>query len=164
VFSQPSTPESRQAAIEGFLALARSRLHPLGVFVSADTFGWTVFRDDEMGIGQRLEDLARHLDYVSPMVYPSTWGPGSRGLPYPPSAPREIVEASVKSGVDRLREMPTVKLRAWLQDFDDYGSKKVKYKTAEVRAQIDASTDAGGYGWLLWDPTAIYTDTALKGP
>lgn len=163
VYSQQSTDENRQAALEGFLALARARLRPLGVFISADTFGWTLIRQDDMGIGQHIEAMAQYLDYLSPMVYPSTWGPGSLDVPYPPAAPGDIVQKSVGFGVERLKPIPTIKVRAWLQDFDDYGPRKLSYNAPEVRAQIDAATAAGSYGWLLWNSVSLYTGEALGG-
>jgi hypothetical protein len=49
------------------------------------------------------------------------------------------------------------KLRPWLQDFD-YGG---DYDAADVRAQIQATYDAGLTSWLLWDPGNIYTRDAL---
>ncbi|MDO8688398.1 MAG: putative glycoside hydrolase, partial [Dehalococcoidia bacterium] len=51
VFSQPSTQETRQSAIQGFLAKARQALKPMGVKLGIDTFGYTAWRDDDMGIG-----------------------------------------------------------------------------------------------------------------
>ncbi len=51
------------------------------------------------------------------------------------------------------------KIRPWLQDFD-YGG---DYDVAEVRAQIQATYDAGLNSWMLWAPSNRYTKGALKG-
>ena len=74
----------------------------------------------------------------------------------------EIVQSSVQAGVDRLKGIPTAPLRPWLQDFDDYGTRKLPYGATQVRAQIDAATVADSYGWLLWDPTGVYSDGGLE--
>jgi hypothetical protein len=50
------------------------------------------------------------------------------------------------------------KLRTWIQDFD-YGG---DYDAADVRAEIQASYDAGVNSWMLWAPSNIYTRAALK--
>ncbi len=50
------------------------------------------------------------------------------------------------------------KLRPWLQDFD-YGG---DYDVAEVRAQIQATYDAGLTSWMLWSPSNRYTRGALE--
>ena len=51
------------------------------------------------------------------------------------------------------------RLRTWIQDFD-YGG---DYDATDVRAQIQASYDAGVNSWMIWAPSNIYTKDALKG-
>ena len=162
VFSQPSTQETRQSAIQGFLAKARQALRPLGVKLGIDTFGYTAWRDDDMGIGQRLEDLAPLVDVICPMVYPSTFGSGIPDYTYAVAYPYEIVYYSLNRALDRVG--PTgVEIRPWLQDFPDYAFDRRKYTAADVLAQMHATYDAGATGWMLWDPRVQYTRAAL-GP
>jgi len=56
------------------------------------------------------------------------------------------------------------KIRPWLQDFDLRADSKrgIHYDAEKVRAQIKASEDANSAGWLLWNPSNIYTKEALK--
>ncbi|HEX2405428.1 MAG TPA: putative glycoside hydrolase, partial [Acidimicrobiia bacterium] len=65
------TEEERTAVIEGFLREARKRVNAAGCAVSADVFAIVVSASNDQGIGQRPEELTRHLDAFSPMVYPS---------------------------------------------------------------------------------------------
>ena len=51
-----------------------------------------------------------------------------------------------------------LKLRPWLQDFD-YGG---DYDVEEVRAQIQATYDAGLTSWMLWSPSNRYTRGAFE--
>jgi hypothetical protein len=63
----------------------------------------------------------------------------------------------VPSGLYTKEAYDPLKLRPWLQDFDyggDYGPK-------EVRAQIQATYDAGLTSWYLWAPSNRYTKDAL---
>jgi hypothetical protein len=46
-------------------------MKPVDVLTSADIFGLTTMVDDDMNIGQRIEDVADYVDFVYPMIYPS---------------------------------------------------------------------------------------------
>lgn len=160
VFSQPSTQDTRQAAVQGFLTQARQALKPLGVKLAIDTFGYTTWREDDMGIGQRLEDLASVVDVISPMLYPSTFADGIPGYSYAVAHPYEIVNQSLNKALDRVGSTG-VEIRPWLQDFPDYAFDRRAYTAADVIAQKRATYDAGATGWMLWDPRVKYTRDAL---
>jgi hypothetical protein len=134
------------------------------IYVSLDTFGWTAWEQaDEnmrMSIGQRLTELAKYVDYISPMVYPSTFDPGDLGYKMPAANPYEVVYRSSASAAKRIANLPC-KIRPWIQDFDGYGSSAgVAYGAPQVAAQIKAAEDAKAAGWLIWDPTGTYTQGA----
>lgn len=149
-YGQPLTQESREGAIEGFLAESRRRLLPLGVRQSADVFGFTMLVNDDLGIGQNFANLAAYVDYLSPMTYPSHYSEGQFGLPgHPNDFPYEVVDISLGAGV-ALLDGNGLAIRPWLQDFDLVGMSS--YGPAEVRAQIQAANDNGTSGWMLWDP------------
>jgi hypothetical protein len=70
-----------------------------------------------------------------------------------PAYPYEIVFYSVREAVERLQGMQ-VKVRPWLQYFDDYPwASGRSYDAPQVEAQIRAGDEAGGVGYMLWDPT-----------
>lgn len=153
-FGVELTQARRQAAVEGFLAQSREALLPSGARQSADVFGFTMVVDDDLGIGQNFARLAEHLDYLSPMVYPSHYSDGQFGLPgHPNDFPYEIVDISLRGGIERLDGNP-LQIRPWLQDFDLYGM--TPYTSLQVRAQIQAADDLGTSGWMLWDPQNRY--------
>jgi hypothetical protein len=160
-YSKPVTQQSRLATISGFLARARRELGPLGVFVAADTFGYTAFNANDTDIGQRVEELAPHLDFICPMVYPSGYHLGVPGYRNPVTHPYEVVYESVRAIRRRSGSHP-VRVRPWLQDFKDYAFDRRIFGPAEVRAQIKGSDDAGGAGWMLWNPRNRYTGAALE--
>jgi hypothetical protein len=162
-YAESMTEENRVAAVTGFLKRAEARLRPYGVAISADTFGLTTVALDDTGIGQDITSLGPYIDYYSPMVYPSTWAEGSLGIAYPPAEPYTIVFDSVRSAVQRLANVPTVKVRPWLQAFDDYDRRQLNYTPDRINTQKDAATRAGGTGWMLWDPGARYAAGAI-GP
>ncbi|HVM69859.1 MAG TPA: putative glycoside hydrolase [Gaiellaceae bacterium] len=140
--------------IAEFVHYAAQRLRPLGVRVSADVFGLAATRD--LGIGQIPRRLAKHLDALYPMVYPSHYGPGEFGLADPNAAPGETVAYSLSHFRRELRGTDA-KLIPWLQDF----SHGRTYGLDEVREQIQAARKLGARGYLLWNPVGVYTPGAL---
>ncbi|MGH7418304.1 MAG: putative glycoside hydrolase, partial [Candidatus Rokuibacteriota bacterium] len=164
-YSRPVTRETRLRAVGGFLGRARQELGAMGVFVAADIFGYTAFNDSDTDIGQRVENLAQHLDYICPMVYPSGYHLGIPGYRNPVLFPYQVVHESVRLIRRRSGSQP-VRVRPWLQDFRDYAFDKRFFGVEEIRAQIRGADDAGGVGWMLWNPRNEYTAAALraKGP
>jgi len=159
-YSQPNNAQTRLPAIAGFLAKARRELGPTGVFLAADVFGYTAFNENDTDIGQRVEELARHLDYICPMVYPSGYHRGIPGVRNPVAQPYEIVKESVR--LTRKRSAPgTVQVRPWLQDFRDYAFDRRIFGVNEIRAQIRGARDGGAVGFMLWNPKNDYTGGAL---
>ena len=79
--------------IARFVALCVERLQPLGVRVSVDVFGLSATHD--LGIGQVPGRLAKYVDAVYPMVYPSHYSSGEFNLPDPSSSPGETVAFSL---------------------------------------------------------------------
>jgi len=140
--------------IAQFVHYAAQRLKPLGVRVSADVFGLAATRD--LGIGQVPRRLAKYVDAIYPMVYPSHYGSGEYGLDDPNATPGDTVAFSLTHFRRELRG-GKAELIPWLQDFS-YGR---DYGLADVREQIDAARQLGARGYLLWNPLGVYTPGAL---
>jgi len=76
--------------------------------------------------------------------------------------PYVIVYESMLRVIPKVKAAnPNIIVRPWIQDFPDYGFDRRIYTPDEVRAQMFASYDSGGGGWLLWDPRIKYTPEAL---
>ncbi|MBA2462079.1 MAG: polysaccharide deacetylase family protein, partial [Actinobacteria bacterium] len=145
------TPER---AMADFLAQSRVALAPYDVLVGASVFGVAATRPTE--VAQDIPAMARQVDYIAPMLYPSHWGPGEYGVDDPNGSPYEIVKRSSRDFVKQVRGAGA-RVVNWLQDFS-YGR---DYGPDEVRAQIRASRDAGVDEFLLWDAAVNYTADAL---
>ena len=152
----------RVAAINRFAREAGEALHLAGLAVSFDTFGVVSTAGDDQGIGQSVAGIAPHLDYVSPMVYPSGWSPGSFGFSYPPAHPGPVVQFNVEATVHLTTGSGSALVRPWLQDFHDYQARGLFYGADYVHAQIEATASAGGIGFMLWDPSLNYQLAALE--
>lgn len=145
-----------------------------GIPISADLFGLTMWaHDSDLNIGQKLDNAARHFDFVSPMVYPSHYPTGFEGFANPADHPYEVVhdnlvKAQPVFGALRQEDLalrqknPALSLkiagvRPWLQDFD-LGA---VYSPDMVKAQMKASVDGGASGWIFWNARNIYTESAF---
>ena len=160
-YARPNTRQTRLPAVAGFLARARRELGAMGAFVAADVFGYTAFNENDTDIGQRIEELAPHVDYFSPMLYPSGYHRGIPGYRNPVEHPYQVVHESVRLIRQRAGHA-TVRVRPWLQDFRDYAFDRRPFGVAEIRAQIQGALDAGAAGWMLWNPRNEYTAAALR--
>lgn len=142
--------------------------------LSADLFGYSAVAINDMGIGQILEDSFDYFDYISLMVYPSHYTDGFQGYPNPAEYPYEVIKYSMDEALKRQTEYYNkleetkgmkisnrAKFRPWLQDFDmgaDYNEEMVK---AEIKATAD-SLGEDFNGFMLWNPSNIYTTGAVK--
>jgi len=150
-YIEESTLESRCKTIREFCARLRHELGSYGVILSADLFGLTAWVDPEkdMGIGQRVIDIAPYMDYLSPMLYPATFSSGNLGYENPLLYPYEIV---YRSCVELAKRTKT-RVRPWLQHYSRSG---VEYGTEELRSEKQAAEDAKANGWMFWNAAGRY--------
>jgi hypothetical protein len=160
-YEMPWTEQNRTAAIDGFLNEARRTLTPFNVFLAVDIFGYVCWNPDDTKIGQKLEHMAAIVDYVSPMLYPSSFQFGIPGYRNPVEHPYEIVRLSLEQARRRTK-LPPAHFRPWLQAFRDYAFGGRPFAAGEVRSQINAAEDFGAGGWMLWNPRNQYSAVGLK--
>ncbi|MCX5909403.1 MAG: putative glycoside hydrolase [Deltaproteobacteria bacterium] len=160
-FSMPNTEENRVKAVTGFLMEAKNKLMPYNVFLAADIFGYVCWNYNDTNIGQKLEALVSHVDYLSPMLYPSGFQFGIPGYRKPIANPYEIVYLSLKKAQERT-QVPSTRFRPWLQAFRDYAFDRRIFNGKEIRDQINASSKFGSQGWMLWNPGNKYSSHGLR--
>ncbi len=178
-----SEGKSKPEKLEEFFNYLRDQLDSTGAILSVDLFGMTTTNTDDLNIGQVLERALPYFDYVAPMIYPSHYPRGFNNWSNPNEHIYEVIKLALDSAAARTTASTTPvaaaaharmgtttpaiyakpvydknKIRPWLQDFD-YGG---NYGPAEVRAQIQATYDAGLTSWMLWAPSNRYTREALE--
>lgn len=131
--------------------------------ISADLFGLTTASDNDMGIGQRIESGLINFDFVAPMIYPSHYGSGWKGMANPDTQPYDtirltMIEANKKikalsSDTDESVDVYNAKMRPWIQDF----SIGTNYGINEVNAQIRALRELNINSYLIWNASNVYT-------
>ncbi len=163
--------KERRDYIEGFTEYIRS-IVPSDTILSADIFGWPLIATRDSGeIGQTVESIGWHLDYVSPMVYPSHFDKKSQtinGINFtkPDLKPYEVVYNTLLVGKKRIDSVEgyNLKCRPYLQGFTAsyLGSEYfTTYGVEEYRAQIKAVYDAGYEEWIFWNARNEYVEEAF---
>lgn len=162
-----SSPQATKAEmLESFFAYLHAKLEKTGVKTSVDLFGMTTTVENDMNIGQLLESALPYFDYIAPMVYPSHYPSTWNGFENPAAHPYEVVKIAMSRGVEReqlwliennMSTSTLSKFRPWLQDFNLGAT----YDADKVRAQIQATYDAGLTSWALWNAGNKYTKDAL---
>lgn len=142
----------KRQVIKEFFRYLDEELKPLDVVVSADIFGLTTVTEDDLNIGQKIEDLAPYVDYLCPMMYPSHYPAGYLGFGNPAEHPYKVVYDSCMRGLDKIKGQ-RAKLRPWIQDFD-LGA---RYDRHMIFEQIQALRDAGAFGFCAWNARNVYT-------
>lgn len=185
IFPSWNKLEEKHLVIRDFFKYLRQQL-PHEV-LSVDLFGFVTVRNDDLGIGQKIEDALPYVDYVCPMAYPSLYDPGFLGYKNPAQYPYEVVRYSMEGGLARLIALVngtttpangyTVSSSPATPSIDGSllekmaGYAKLRpwlqafdlhalYTTAMVEKEIQATKDALGpayAGYLLWDPTNNYS-------
>lgn len=148
--------EPVSTTIAHFLKYASSQLKPLGVRVSADVFGLAA--TNELGVGQSPKLMARYVDALSPMVYPSHFGPGQFGLADPQAAPGTTVGYALSDFSDATRGSKA-ELVPWIQDFSLGGR---NFTLSDIEDEILAVRSSGARGFLIWNASGEYTPGTLQ--
>lgn len=152
--------------ITTFLERGSDQIHAAGGLVAADLFGLVTydFSWNGQSTGQVIEEIADHVDVISPMVYPSHYGPGNYGLlPHPIEYPYETVWNAMQEAQMRTQDLRAV-IRPWLEDFPAPWM-GYDHNPGRVSDQMRATYENGIDGWMLWNAANRYSEAALaSGP
>lgn len=146
---------TKSAALAEFLQIANRRLDKLGVRTTADIFGLVTTVNGALEIGQAWEPLAKSVDVLLPMTYPSHYPRGSLGVARPNAEPYKIQYAAILRAKQRNDAIGIKgeRVRPWIQAFT---LGPPPYGPAEIEAQKKGIYDAGYDGWILWHPGSRY--------
>lgn len=152
--------------ITEFTEYAYEQLAPQGVYVAADVFGTVIDNEtDQAIVGQDYAQMAQHLDYICPMVYPSHYHNGAYGITVPDAEPYRTIYAAASASVQALSVLPEdnrAGVRMWLQSFTaGWVNGHIGYGPEQIRAQIKGAYDAGYDEWILWNAAVNYQPEAF---
>ena len=144
---------SRTDVINDFLKKAREVADDNNIQLSVDVFGGIVWGDvDWRIVGQNPYEIAKYVDAIYPMTYPSHVSPGYYGHNNPWGAPYGFVYNSIQRFVEKAEG--NAEIRTWIQGFP---LKISRFGTWFMKDQIKASFDAGATGFTIWSPGNRYT-------
>lgn len=150
----------KDEAVGAFLAYTNEELEPYNVNISCDVFGivtrtWEDYPED---IGQTWIKMANNVDYISPMSYPSHYGPGWYGLDDPNSHPYEVMKGSMSEALEKCSAVDnSAETRPWIQGFSWAG---VDYGPSMIRDQIIAAKEYGINTYFIWSASNYYNPLA----
>lgn len=160
---------SKTDIITEFIDYAYERLAEENIYVAADVFGAIIGGGvDSDSVGQSYGDMAEHLDYICPMIYPSHYGDGNFGIEHPDTQPYDTILAALQGSKEDLgghtkKNGDAIIVRPWLQDFTaSYLANYIEYGPTQIREQIQAVYDAGYDEWMLWSAACRYHWDGLK--
>lgn len=144
----------RHEVITSFLARAQRELKPFNILLSIDVFGiigWGRPEDIQM-TGQKIVDLAKYCDVISPMIYPSHFTGPFQGIARPADQPFELVLEGYRRFSNLLKDS-TVTIRPWIQAFPYRTS---NFDKTYILEELRALAQAKSRGWLLWSAGNVY--------
>ncbi len=152
--------QQKHEIITAFLKRAYEELHPLGILVSADVYGIMAWAQpiDVRITGQQLEDMAKHLDVISPMLYPSHFSNGFAGVANPADQPYQFMHKGLTL-LNKKVDGTGVVIRPWMQAMP---WKVSSFTPRYIVEQLKAGRDTKATGYLMWNAHNRY-DTAFAG-
>jgi hypothetical protein len=149
----PNSPD-RAHLIAGFLERAD---RALTIPISADVYGLTTLVDgDPRELGQTIENMAKYIEAVSPMMYANGMGTYFRN-----QRVTEDVVYIIECGLRRARaKAGGIALRPYLQAYSN--NVESFWGPDFVASQVRAAERAGSDGFLLWNPT-MHSDVPFTG-
>lgn len=146
---------NKPQVLADFLSEARARMSKLGVRTTADIFGLVTTVGGPLEVGQLWEPIAKSVDVILPMTYPSHYPHGSFGIARPNAEPYEVVHIAISRARERNEKLGLTgeRVRPWVQAFS-IGAPK--YGPEQIQAQKRAIYDSGFDGWVLWEPGSRY--------
>lgn len=143
----------RDAAITAAVKVLAEEAHHLGAKASVDVFGIVVWDDISWRlIGQNVASLARHVDAIYPMPYPSHFGPGWGGHANPADEPYFFVQETTKKFLTQMAGSGAV-VRPWIQGFAMAAS---NFGTGYIKEQIRSLRDIGVNEYSIWNASNNY--------
>jgi hypothetical protein len=155
--SFPGLVGNPEIAVANFARDAAAQLHPMGKYVGATIFAQAALPNRATETAQNVPLMAKYLDAVMPMDYPSHWAMDELGVADPHTDVYGIVRRSLPYWLTAVKGT-FCKVVPWLQDENFRGT----YDAAKVGQEIKGARDTGLPGWVMWAANAKYTGAAFS--
>lgn len=139
----------KEEAIEGFLKVVKDSV---SIPLSVDVFGYAAWRTLKLE-GQELARIAKHVDYVCPMLYPSHFS--TSFLKKYPYRDYWVYQSSVASAYRLMGNEPTGVV-AYIQGFS---WRAKNFGAHYILEQMSGAAGAGAQGFIVWNASGKYAPT-----
>ncbi|MDX6286464.1 MAG: hypothetical protein QOG53_1949 [Frankiales bacterium] len=153
----PGLTGDPRSAVVTFTRDAAAELHAMGAYVGATIFAQAALPNRAAETAQDVPAMAKYLDAVMPMDYPSHWASNELGIADPHTDVYGIVRNSLPYWI-RATKGTHCKVVPWLQDENFRGT----YDARKVGLQIKGARANGLPGWVMWSAVAKYTGAAFS--
>lgn len=159
--------EDKTGHLKRFLELSHTFLEGSGTRLAIDIFGVVAWGEDAdvRTTGQRIKELAPHVDVISPMLYPSHFNAGFDGYTNPADQGFHFYNDGVRRVLEMSGGSSGPVIRPWVQAFK---WRVTNYNELYVLDQIKGTTAGGGVGWMMWnaanDYNVVYRALTMKSP
>lgn len=149
------TTKERWEVINDFLKEAKKITEEYEIKLGVDVFGATIYGNVDWNlVGQYIPEIAKSVDVIYPMVYPSHISPGYNGFFNPYGAPYSFIQDSISKFVTAADG--NAEIRTWVQGFPlripNFGSWFIK-------EQVRGTYDAGANDFVIWSPGNKYSSS-----
>ncbi len=146
------TTKERWEVINDFLKDAKKVTDEYEIKLGVDVFGATIWGGiDWTLVGQYIPEIAKSVDVIYPMTYPSHVSPGYYGFHNPYGDPYSFVQGSIEKFVEAAAG--NAEIRTWVQGFP---LKAPNFGSWYVEEQVRGTYDGGANGFVIWSPGNIY--------
>ena len=151
-YDYDETAKERWEVINDFLKEAKKVTDEYGIKLGVDVFGATIYGNVDWDlVGQKIPEIAKTVDVIYPMTYPSHVSPGYNGFKNPYGDPYTFIKDAIGKFVEATDGQ--AEIRTWVQGFP---LKIPNYGAWFVKEQVRGTYDAGANGFVVWSPGNIY--------
>ncbi|MBN2307307.1 peptidoglycan DD-metalloendopeptidase family protein [Candidatus Peregrinibacteria bacterium] len=145
--------QERWEIINDFLAKAHLITQEYQIDLGVDVFGATIYGDLDWNlVGQKIDEIAKNVDVIYPMVYPSHISPGYNGFYNPYGAPYSFIYDSIGKFIKAANG--NAEIRPWIQGF---AMRIPNYGPWFVAEQIKATYDTSANDFVIWNASNNYS-------
>jgi hypothetical protein len=146
------TTTERWEVINDFMKKAHEITQEYEIDLGMDVFGATIYGDlDWTLVGQYIPEVAKNVDVIYPMVYPSHISPGYNGFYNPYRAPYAFIYDSIGKFIKAVDG--NAEIRTWVQGF---ALRIPNYGSWFVEEQVQGTYDAGANDFMIWNARNSY--------
>lgn len=138
--------KSKPDVLKEFFAYLHDELKDTGLKTSVDIFGMTTTSNNDLNIGQLIENAFPYFDFVAPMVYPSHYPKKFNGWANPNNYVYEVVHFAMSGAVKKANALDLL----------------IENKNATTNATTTATTTATTITAPKFNPPSWYKGGSAK--